>query len=140
MTTKLFLMPFFLHVLLVLTVGVQTFRARTRAVRNGSAKMSEIAADPGAWPRKVRLLGNNFDNQFDTPMLWYSAAGLIVALNFTDMIFVGMSWMFLLTRMAHTLVHTGGNDVPSRARIFALGFFVLVLMWTWLAIKLFLLG
>lgn len=140
MTTKLFLLPLFLHVVLVLWVGSRSLRARISAVRNGTAKLNEISTDSSAWPRKVRQLGNNFDNQFDTPMLWYGAAGLLVALNLVDMIFVGLSWMFLLTRIAHSIVHTGENDVPTRMRIFLFGFWVLVLMWTWFGIKLFVLG
>ncbi len=140
MTTKLFLLPLFLHVVLVLWVGSRSLRARISAVRDGTAKLNEISTDSSAWPRKVRQLGNNFDNQFDTPMLWYGAAGLIVALNLVDMIFVGLSWMFLLTRIAHSIVHTGENDVPTRMRIFLFGFWVLVLMWTWFGIKLFVLG
>lgn len=140
MNTKLFLLPLFLHVLLILFVGLRMLSARIKAVRNGSAKLSEIAADSGAWPRKVRQLGNNFDNQFDTPMLWYGAAGLVVALNVADVLFVSLSWMFLLTRVAHSLVQTGDNDVPTRMRIFLFGFFVLFVMWVWLGIKFYVLG
>jgi hypothetical protein len=140
MTTKLFLLPLFLHVLLILFVGLRMLSSRIKAVRNGSAKLNEIATDSGAWPRKVRQLGNNFDNQFDTPMLWYGAAGLVVALNVADLLFVGLSWMFLLTRIAHSLVQTGDNDVPTRMRIFLFGFFVLFAMWVWLGVKLFVLG
>jgi hypothetical protein len=138
MLVKLFLLPLFLHVLLILGVGYRSITARIRSVRNGSAKMSEIAADPGAWPRKVRLLGNNFDNQFETPTLWYGVAGLVVALQLVDVIFVCLSWMFILTRFGHNMVHTGNNDVPSRMRIFLFGFATLVVMWLWLAIRLFL--
>jgi hypothetical protein len=137
MTTKLFLLPLFLHVLLILWVGSRSLSARVKSVRNGSAKMHEISADSGAWPRKVRLLGNNFDNQFESPTLWYGVVPLVVALQFVDMVFVGLSWMFLLTRVAHSYVHTGSNYVPSRMRIYLFGLFTLVLMWTWLATQLF---
>jgi hypothetical protein len=49
-----------------------------------------------------------------------------------------MSWVFLLSRLAHSYIQTTHNDVPSRMRVFLFGFFVLVLMWLWLALKLFL--
>ncbi len=138
MLLKLFLLPLFLHLVLILWVGSLTLSARIKAVRNGSAKMHEIAMDTGAWPRKVRLLGNNFDNQFQSPMLWYGVSAMIVALQMVDTVFVGLSWMFLLTRIAHSYVHTGSNYIPSRMRIYLFGFATLVLMWAWLALQLFL--
>jgi hypothetical protein len=138
MLLKLFLLPLFLHVVMILWVGSLSLSARIKAVRNGSAKMHEIAADSSAWPRKVRLLGNNFDNQFQSPMLWYGVSAMVVALQMVDTVFVGLSWMFLLTRMAHSYVHTGSNYVPSRMRIYLFGLGNLVLMWAWLALQLFL--
>jgi hypothetical protein len=138
--TKLLLLPLVLHVLLILFVGMRSLQARIRAVKNGSVKLHEIATDSGAWPGRVKKLGDNFDNQFQTPMLWFAACGLIVALKIEDMVFVSLSWMFLLTRLAHSYVHTTHNDVPSRMRVFLFGFFTLVIMWTWFAVKLILVG
>ncbi len=140
MATKLFLLPLFLHVLLILYVGLKTLRARFKSVRTGQAKLSEIAIDAGAWPRKVRALGNNFDNQFETPMLWYAGSALVVALQSVDMIFVGLSWTFLVSRILHSYEHTHANDVPARLRFFLFGFAILFVMWVWLAIKLFIVG
>jgi hypothetical protein len=138
--TKLLLLPLFMHVLLIFFVGIRSLRARIKAVKSGSAKLHEIATDSGAWPARVKKHGDNFDNQFETPMLWYSACALIVALKLEDTVFAALSWMFLLTRLAHSYVQTTHNNVPSRMRIFLLGFFTLIVMWTWLAMKLFLLG
>lgn len=138
MLVKLFLLPLFLHVVLIFWVGTRLLRARIRAIRGGSAKMSEIASDSAAWPRKVKLLGNNFDNQFDTPTLWYAVTALVVALQMVDLAFVVLSWIFIMTRIAHSIVHTGNNYVPSRMRIFIFGLFTVGAMWTWMGIQLFL--
>lgn len=136
MLTKLLLLPLVLHVFMILILGIRVLSARIRAVKNGQAKLHEVALDSTAWPRRVLQLGNNFNNQFDSPMLWYSLSALVVATHLEDMIFVAGSWMFLLTRFAHSLVHTGSNDVPSRMRIFLFGFAVLILMWLWFSIRL----
>jgi hypothetical protein len=138
--TKLLLLPLMLHVLLTLFVGMRSLQARIKVVRTGQTKLHEIATNSGAWPARIKKLGDNFDNQFQTPMLWFAVCGLIVALHFEDMVFVGLSWMFLLTRLAHSYVQTTHNDVPSRMRIFLFGFFTLIAMWAWFAVKLFLIG
>lgn len=134
--TKLLLLPLVLHVLLTLYVGMKSLRARIKSVRTGGAKMHEIAVDPSAWPNKVRLIGNNFDSQFDTPLMWYGVCTLVVVLKFEDMAFVVMSWAFLLSRIAHSYVHLNSNEVPTRMKLFLLGFFINVAMWFWFALKL----
>jgi hypothetical protein len=134
--TKLLVLPLVLHVLHTLAVGLRSLNARIRAVKNGSAKMHEIAVDSWAWPQKVRTLGNNFDSQFDTPMLWYAVCAFIVIMKFEDWLFVALSWAFLASRVWHSYVHTGSNHVPTRMRIYLAGFFAAVAMWLWFAAKL----
>ena len=138
--TKLLVLPLILHVLLTTFVGQKLVRARIRSVVSGQTKISDIALDSDAWPRKVKQLGNNFNNQFQTPMLWYGCTALIVALGVVDFFFVGLSWLYLVLRLAHSLIHTGNNFVPSRMRVFLVSFFVLVAMWLWLAVRLVMLG
>jgi hypothetical protein len=138
--TKLLLLPLVLHVLHTLSVGLRSLSARVRAVKNGSAKMHEIAVDSWAWPQRVRLLGNNFDSQFDTPMLWYAVCAFIVILKFEDLAFVAMSWAFLASRIWHTYIHTSSNYVPTRMKVFLFGFFTVVAMWIWFGAKLMVAG
>ena len=52
---KLFLLPLILHVLMTLWVGLRSFRARVKALKNGSAKLDVIEAESGEWPKRVRL-------------------------------------------------------------------------------------
>ncbi len=134
---KLFLLPLLLHVLMTLWVGMRSFRARVKALKNGSAKLDLIEAESGEWPKRVRLLGNNFDSQFDSPMMWYAVSSIVLGMALVDVVFVAMSWMFLLARLGHSFVHIEGGNVPSRARIFMFSFFVIVAMWLWLAVKVF---
>jgi hypothetical protein len=137
MWTKLAVLALMLHVAMTLFIGMMSFKARVRAVKNGSAKLDLIEAESGNWPRKVRLLGNNFDSQFDSPMLWYAVTAVALALGQIDPVFVAMSFLYVLARLGHAIVHISGGNVPSRARIFLFSFFVIVAMWLWLAFKLF---
>lgn len=135
--TKLLLLPLLLHVLLTAFVGVRTLQSRYKSVRRGQTKLDEIATDSNAWPGRVKKLGNNFDNQFQTPMFWYGVCAFVVALKLEDYVFVALSWMFLLSRLAHSYVHTTHNDVLSRMRLFLFGFAVLIVMWLWFGLKFF---
>jgi hypothetical protein len=138
--TKLLLLPLVLHVFMTMFVGSRSLRARTRSVVSGETKLSSIATNSSAWPEHVRQWGNNFDNQFDTPLFWYGVCALIVALHMEDTVFVVLSWLFLASRVAHSYVHVTSNRVPLRMRVFLFGFTSLVMMWMWFAIRLFVLS
>jgi hypothetical protein len=138
--TKLLVLPLILHVLLVLYIGQKMLRSRIRSVRSGQTKLSDIAVDTDAWPRRLKQLSNNFDNQFQTPMLWYACTAMVLILGVVDLAFVGLSWLYLILRVIHSAIHIGSNSVPTRMRVFLVSFFALVAMWLWLAVRLVMLG
>jgi hypothetical protein len=138
--TKLLVLPLILHVLLVLYIGQKMLRSRIRSVRSGQTKLSDIAVDTDAWPRRLKQLSNNFDNQFQTPMLWYACTAMVLILGVVDLAFVGLSWLYLILRVIHSVIHIGNNSVPTRMRVFLVSFFALVAMWLWLAVRLVMLG
>jgi hypothetical protein len=138
--TKLLVLPLILHVLLVLYIGQKMLRSRIRSVRSGQTKLSDIAVDTDAWPRRLKQLSNNFDNQFQTPMLWYACTAMVLVLGVVDLAFVGLSWLYLILRVIHSVIHIGNNSVPTRMRVFLVSFFALVAMWLWLAVRLVMLG
>ncbi len=138
--TQALLAPLFLHVVLILVVGIITLRARIAAVKGGKARLKEIATSSAGWPPEVRKLSNNFDNQFQTPMLWYGVCALIVATGMADSVSAGLSWLFFATRVAHSAIHTGSNVVMRRLAAFLIGLASLVAMWAWFGIRLFVAG
>ena len=137
---KALLLPLFLHVVLILWVGVRTIRARIGSVIGRKTKLSSIALNSDAWPDDVRKLGNNFANQFEVPTLWYAVSGLLLVTGKADWISVGLSAAFLVARVAHSVVHTGSNNVPMRMRAFLASFAAVLAMWIWFAIRLYMIG
>jgi hypothetical protein len=140
MIVKLLVLPLILHVLMVFFIGQKLVSARIKSVRSGQTKISDIAADSDAWPRKIRQVGNNFDSQFHAPTLWYACTAIVLALGVADFIFVGFAWLYLLLRFVHSMIHMGNNTVPTRMRVFVTSIFVLVAMWLWLGVRLVMLG
>ena len=134
------LLPVFLHVLLTTWVGVHSVRARIKSVVGGETRLKDIALDNEAWPKRITQLGNNFDNQFQVPVVWYACLALLLVTGLADWIAVILSWAFLATRVAHTIVHTGSNHVPSRMKVYLAGFGTVFLMWTWFALRLYVIG
>lgn len=78
------LLPAFIHVAWVMALGFRMGRARTGAIRAGRARMEEIALDNTRWPDDVRKFANNFDNQFQVPLLFYAVLPLLILTQLED--------------------------------------------------------
>jgi hypothetical protein len=125
------------HIVLTTAVGIGSLRRRIRSAVSGETRLGDIALDSSNWPDAVKKFSNNFDNQFQVPMLWYAVSALSVAAGKLDWVLVVLSCMFVVARAAHSFIHTGSNDVPLRMRVFLAGFAVVVLMWLWFAMRVF---
>jgi hypothetical protein len=134
---QLILMPVFLHVLLIFFLGIRTAMARGAAIRGREVRIKEIVLDSRGWPERARKLGNNFDNQFQLPMLWYALVALLIAANLVGTVQIVLAWGFLATRLVHSYIHTGGNVLRLRLYAFLAGATVLFLMWLWFALSLY---
>lgn len=134
------LLPAFIHVLLVCVVGIALSRSRFRAFRERTVKVKDVALDNLAWPEQSRKYANNFQNQFETPVLFYAVLALIVALGLVDWVFVALAWAFIATRVAHAIIHTGSNVILRRGQVFMLNITALMLMWGWLGLRFYVIG
>ncbi len=133
-------LPLVLHVLLTFIVGALSLRSRIAAVRRGRAKIADITLDNSKWPKATLKLGNNFDNQFQVPLLAYGAAALIIATGLADMVGVVLMWLFLAARLVHSYEHTGANRIVRRMIFFVASYVFVVALWLWFALRFFVIG
>ncbi len=133
-------LPLVLHVLLTFAVGVLTLRSRYAAVRGGRTKVRDIVLDSAGWPDSVRQFGNNFDNQFQVPMLAYGGVAVILATGMADRVAAGLMWAFLAARLLHAIEHTGQNRITRRMTFFAASFLAVLALWLWFAWRFFVAG
>ena len=131
------LIPVFLHFLLTMVLGVILGLVRRNALKTGKARVRDVVLDTRQWPENVRKLSNNFDNQFQLPMLWYSGVAFTLILGLADTVTAVLSWAFLASRLAHSYVHIGRNILVQRFFVFVLGAVTLSLYWLWLALQVF---
>lgn len=137
---KALLAPIFLHILLILVVGIVTLRARIAAVRQGKASFRKIAIDNSAYPDSALKPANNLNNQFQIPVVWYACIALLLVTQKADMVAVVLSWLFLVSRVLHSVEHITRNDLRRRMPFFFVGFSFIVMMWVWFALRLYVIG
>ena len=140
MSDAAMLAPVFVHVVLVIALVILTGRGRVAAVKAGEVKLKDIALDGSRWPERLRKPANNYQNQFELPVLFYAVVTLIIATGLADEISLALAWAFVASRLVHSFIHIGTNDVVHRLFAFGAGLAVLAAMWLWLALRLYVVG
>lgn len=128
MTLKL-VYPTLALILWIFVVLVIVFMRRKTAFAAKQVKMADVAVSTEAYPQPARLAAANFSNQFETPVIFFALIMLAMQVNATSYIMAALAWAYVATRVAHTLVHVGSNDLKLRAPIFAVGVVLLFCMW-----------
>lgn len=108
------------QVLFTFVVMTRAGRARFRAAREKRIK-GDIALSHAGWPDDVLKLGNNMNNQFETPTLFYALSILALVLKLASLPLVVLAFGYVASRVLHTLEHTGPNRVLKRFRLFIVG-------------------
>lgn len=136
LTAKLLVLAIAAQVLLTLAILVLMGRERVPRVMSGEIPMKDIAVDRNAYPLRARLLSNNFDNQFQLPVLFYVAALLALFTGTAGWSEVILAWLFVVLRCAHAFIHVTTNRLYRRFSAYTAGLVVLALLWLWLVLRL----
>jgi hypothetical protein len=139
MSVQAVLLPVF--VLVGLTFGLLLWMAGARrdALVGGEAKVRDIVLGQPNWPTRATQIGNCFRNQFEMPLLFYILIALALPLRHADLVIVLLSWVFVVTRVAHAGIFVTSNDLNQRSLAWFAGVLVLFAMWLYFALKILLL-
>ncbi len=132
------LLPVFVQVALIFVLGFRLGLLRLAALKAGRARAAEVALGEPNWPPAILQAGNAFRNQFEAPVLFFVLVALALQTDKADFLFIGLSWIFVVARIVHALIHCGGNDLRARFLAFGTGLLVLLFLWVRFALQLFL--
>jgi hypothetical protein len=128
MSRNLIFVPVLVQVLLTLGIYVRLIKVKIRAMKAGEVDMARRALHEDAWPESVLQINNNIRNQFELPVLFYVMAFALWALDSVHWAALAAASLFVLSRIAHAVIHLGSNYVPNRRRAFTVGWWVLAAM------------
>ena len=134
------LAPVFVHVVLVVALVIATGRGRVAAVNAGEVRLKDIALDSSKWPERLRKFANNYQNQFELPVLFYAGVALLIATGLGDGVSLVLAWVFVASRLVHSFIHLGTNNVVHRLFAFSAGLAALAALWLWFALRLYVIG
>ena len=133
------LLPAFVQFALTVYVLTRMGQGRVRAVRSGQVKYSEVDTK-SVYSESVQKFANNYQSQFELPVLFYAVLAFALATERVDFVLIGLAWAFVGARFAHSFVHTGSNRIATRFKVFVAGLVFLVGMWAWFGLRLFVIG
>ena len=129
------LLPLFVQVALTFVLFLATGNTRVGAVARKEVKVSEVALGQHNWPARIMQIGNSYNNQLQLPVLFYVLVTLAWITRKADLLFVVLSWVFVISRIVHARIHTTTNDMRVRFYAFASGAFILLIMWAIFALR-----
>lgn len=135
MTLPSILLPLFVQAGLTFFLIFWMAKERTVLLKRRVVKWQDIALRQTPWPGRAQQIAHCFENQFEVPILFYVLVVLVILTKKADLVFVGMEWLFVATRIAHAYVFTTSNYVPLRGQFFIAGTLILALMWALFAFR-----
>lgn len=137
MTFKLLiLIP--IYISYICLIALLMFFRRVRAIRQGNLGFgyfkSYSAPLPGKMPPVVAegltVVHNHFVNQFQVPILFFITCLAAAQLGAVSPTLVWLGYLFVFTRVVHSIIHLGVNDIRFRALAYAMGLLTILAMWS----------
>lgn len=127
--------PMFVMILLTFAVGFYLAGLRISAVKRQQISVGYFRTNQGAVEPPVRLqqTANHFGNLFEVPLLFYVTCLLAMTLNFQNALVEILAWVFVGTRILHSVIHLTYNNVLHRMLAFQAGVICILIMWVILA-------
>jgi hypothetical protein len=136
MPQNLILVPVFAQAMLTVFVLILLGRVRARSMKERGQTLDDLAlATDADWNTTATKVANNFKNQFEIPILFYSVCAFALITRTVDPAMLGLACLFVLSRTVHTMVHVGRNIVAWRGGAFLLGVATVVTMWVLLLVR-----
>lgn len=113
----------------IFVVGVILLLRRREAFLSRQVKPDEVSVSTERYPVPARLAAANFSNQFETPVLFFALIMLAIEVRATGYAMAALAWLYVATRVVHTLIHIGPNKLPVRGAVYGVGCIALFGMW-----------
>jgi len=131
MSVAAVLAPVFVQIALTFGLLLWLGAVRLRALREKELHIRDVERGESRWPAPVTQIQNAYENQFELPVLFYVLVGLALVAGHATTTLVVLSWLFVVCRLGHALIHTTTNNVPPRFFAYCAGLAVLMVMWIW---------
>ena len=117
---------FTLTIVCIFKLGLTRFLA----VRRREVSVSFFSAySKGTQPPHLHLLMRHVQNHFEVPPLFHIAVVALFVTHSVSPSSIILAWLFVASRLVHTFIHLGHNNVSQRFFVFGFGLICLCGLW-----------
>ncbi|MBE0353322.1 MAPEG family protein [Pseudoalteromonas lipolytica] len=127
---KWLIVAMFTQVLLTFIIMFIMGKRRFRAAKQKTIEMKDfLTMELEKAGSDVRVADRNFINQFEMPVLFFTACLTALQLNAVGYMFVALAWVYVLLRVLHSYIHLTSNTLKVRYYSFVISSLVMLSMW-----------
>ncbi len=104
--------PVMVQAAMMLLVGFWLVWARVGSLLRG--KVNEADVEKNGWQGWIKNAGDNFNNQFQVPVLFFVLCFGLYLMNAVTPMVMMIAWFFVATRAVHALIHLSVNIINLR--------------------------
>src|SRR4051812_13471265 len=110
------------YVFYIWILAFYNFKTRVKAAKTREVSIQYLKTFVGEHPPEhVSVVGRHYDNQFQLPMLFLITCCVHLILAKTNNLTLILAWAFIATRLWHSFIHLGRNNLIKRVSAFAAG-------------------
>ncbi|SIR06879.1 MULTISPECIES: MAPEG family protein [unclassified Bosea (in: a-proteobacteria)] len=113
----------------IFIVGLILIKRRRDALLSRAVRPEQVNVSTEAYPIPARLASANFSNQFESPVIFFALIMLAMEVKATSHLMTLLAWLYVASRIVHTLIHIGPNKLPLRGAIYGVGMVALLGLW-----------
>lgn len=113
----------------IFVVGLVLMKRRRDAFVSRAVKPDEVSVSTERYPLPARLASANFTNQFESPVIFFALVMLAMEVKATSHLMTLLAWLYVASRVVHTVIHIGPNKLPLRGAVYGVGMIALMGMW-----------
>lgn len=79
-------------------------------------------------PKQAQWKADNYNHLMEQPTIFYATALALALANMGDGLHLWLAWIYVISRVVHSLIHATVNKVMARLSVFAIGSLALLVM------------
>ena len=127
---NLLIYPMAFYAVYMFGIAIYLFRIRVKGLKSKEIKFNYFKAYTDATlPEYAKVAERHYENQFEVPTLFFPTGVMHFALGMANPLTLGLMWLFVISRLLHSFIHLGSNNVRVRMVSFTIGWVAIVALW-----------
>ena len=112
----------------IVGIGVYIFLTRKKAVEKKEVSFSHFKSYTGETTEYLTVVQNHYSNQFQMPVLFMIVCLLSLQQHSVNALTIVLASLFFISRVVHSYIHLGSNNILNRAKSYFFGVFMIAFM------------